>query len=147
MTADAHSDVVGVSLAGKTPYVVSAEENQVLCETIGVEPATDGSAHPIYYYIATQVGMGMTVADLCAVCGFDVEDGPLIGGSRVRFLRPLLTGQAYWVIGEIKGLNRKQSRKLGTIDILEYQLRLLLPDGNLVLTTTNTWILPRGEER
>src|ERR1700749_3060905 len=106
MTDTSPPDVVGFSLDGDTPFVISAEENRALCQSVGVGPAADGSAHPIYYYIATQVGMGQTVAGLCAVCDFDVEEGPMMGGSKVTFQRPLMTDQPYRVTGEIAGLVR-----------------------------------------
>ena len=145
MTLPAPVRVAGVSLTGHEPYTITAQENAALCESIGVAPATDGTAHPIYFYIATQVGMGQTVAGLCSVCEFDVEDGPLMASSRVRFEQPLRIGQPYRVTGEIKSLVRKSSRKLGLMDLLEYELRLSLPDGTPVLVTTNVWVLPRRE--
>jgi hypothetical protein len=135
--------VAGYSLTGSHPYTISAAENEALCASIGVQPARDGTAHPIYFYIATQVGMGQTVAGLCQVCEFNVEDGPMMAGSKVTFQRPLRTGQAYQVTGEIISLVRKASRKLGMMDMLEYVLRLSLPDGTPVLSTTNVWVLPR----
>lgn len=135
--------MAGKSLAGRAPYVISAEENRALCESTGVAPAADGSAHPIYFYIATQVGMGMTVAGLCAACDFDVEDGPMMASSKVTFSKPLVTGQPYQVSGRIVSLVRKPSRKLGVMDMLEYLLELSLPDGTAVLSTTNVWVLPR----
>ena len=135
--------VAGMSLAGRVPYVISAEENRALCESTGVAPAADGTAHPIYFYIATQVGMGMTVAGLCAACDFDVEDGPMMASSKVTFSKPLVTGQPYQVSGRIVSLVRKPSRKLGVMDMLEYLLELSLPDGTVVLSTTNVWVLPR----
>ncbi|HEY3850852.1 MAG TPA: hypothetical protein VGL87_07785 [Steroidobacteraceae bacterium] len=135
--------VAGISLAGTIPFTISAEENRALCESTGVAPAADGTAHPIYFYIATQVGMGMTVAGLCATCDFDVEEGPMMASSKVTFSRPLLTGQAYRVTGRIVSLVRKPSRKLGIMDLLEYVLELSLPDGTSVLSTTNVWVLPR----
>jgi hypothetical protein len=136
--------VAGISLAGSKPYTISVEENRALCESTGVAPAADGTAHPIYFYIATQVGMGSTVAGLCATCEFDVEEGPMMASSKVTFARPLLTGQPYQVTGRIVSLVRKPSRKLGVMDMLEYALELSLPDGTLVLSTTNVWVLPRG---
>jgi hypothetical protein len=135
--------VAGYSLAGSQPYIISAQENAALCASLGVQPAQDGTAHPIYFYIATQVGMGQTVAGLCQVCEFNVEDGPMMAGSKVTFQQPLRTGQAYEVSGEIVSLVRKASRKLGMMDMLEYVLRLSLPDGTPVLSTTNVWVLPR----
>lgn len=138
-------DVAGTSLAGDEPFVISAEENRALCATVNAEPATDGSAHPVYYYIATQVGMGQTVAGLCDICEFDVEIGPMMAGSKVNFQRPLMTDQPYFVSGEIQSITRKPSRKLGVMDLMVYELRLVLPDGTPVLSTTNSWVLPRRE--
>jgi hypothetical protein len=135
--------VAGVSLSGDTPFMIDAEENAALCRSTGVEPAADGTAHDIYFFIGTQVGMGKTVAGLCEVCEFDVEEGPMMGGSTVNFQQPLKTNQPYLVTGEIKSLVRKPSRKFGAMDMLEYELRLSLPDGTPVLSTTNTWALPR----
>jgi hypothetical protein len=135
--------VAGISLSGDAPYVITIDENRALCQSIGVAPANDGSAHPIYFFIATQVGMGMTVARLCETCEFDVRDGPMMASSKTVFARPLMTQQAYVVTGEIVGLTRKLSRKLGVMDMLEYELELTVPEGDSVLRTTNVWVLPR----
>ena len=139
-------DVAGTSLDGTKPFTISAEENATLCRSTGVEPAADGSAHPIYYYIATQVAMGKTVAGVCETCEFDVEDGPMMGSSGVSYSEPLLVGESYRVSGEILSLVRKQSRKLGVMDVLTYRLRLhKAGDGACVLETDNVWVLPRKE--
>jgi acyl dehydratase len=137
-------DVAGASLDGLAPFVISAAANRTVCETTGTVPDPDGVAHPIFSFIATQAGMGQSVAGLCALCQFDVAQGPLLGGTRVEFARALLVGQPYHVRGEIVGLTRKQSRKLGLMDVLEYRLRLVLPEGEPVLVVTNTWMLPRS---
>lgn len=136
--------VSGRSLAGSAPYTISAADNARVCRLVGVEPDADGGAHPIFFYIATQVGMGMTVAGLCAACEFDLEKGPLMASSKVEFLGPLRVATPYDVRGEILGLTRKPSRKLGVMDLLEYQLRLHTAGGDVVLKTTNVWVLPRG---
>jgi hypothetical protein len=124
--------------------VISAAENAALCRCLGVEPDTGGEAHPSYYYSATQVGMGLTVAELCARCAFDVEDGPMLASSEAEFHAPLLTETPYRVRGEIVSLTRKASRTLGTMDLLHYRLRLVGPDGTTAVETTNVWVLPRG---
>lgn len=137
--------VAGIKLDGTGTYTISAVENAALCRSTGVEPKLDGTAHPIYYYIATQVAMGQTVAGLCAVCEFDVEDGPMMGSSAARFSRQLRTGATYKVTGEILSLIRKRSRKLGVMDVLTYRLRLHELDGTTVVETDNVWVLPRKE--
>lgn len=69
----------------------------------------------------------------------------MMGSSSVVFQQPLMTGQSYAVTGEIRSLTRKLSRAFGVMDLLEYELRLTSPDGGLVLTTRNSWALPRRE--
>ncbi|HKX78093.1 MAG TPA: hypothetical protein VJM34_06215 [Novosphingobium sp.] len=138
-------DVAGTSLDGAEDYLISVEENAALCRSVGIEPAKDGTAHPIYYYVATQVAMGQTVAGLCSICDFDVEDGPMMGSSEVHFAIPLRTGESYTVKGEIVGIARKSSRKLGVMDVLTYRLRLHGREGTRVLETENVWILPRKD--
>jgi hypothetical protein len=138
-------DVAGTSLDGTATYVITTEQNAALCRSTGVEPTLDGGAHPIYYYIATQVAMGKTVAGLCAACDFDVDDGPMMGSSGVTFSGVLKVGTPYKVQGEIAGLVRKRSRKLGVMDVLDYKLRLIDPAGACVLETANVWVLPRKE--
>lgn len=138
-------EVAGVSLDGAGPYTISAAENAKLCRSVGVEAAADGTAHPIYYYIATQVAMGKTVAGLCETCLFDVEDGPLMGSSSARFSAPLRVGESYKVTGEILSLVRKRSRKLGVMDVLTYRLRLIDGSAAVVVETDNVWMLPRRE--
>lgn len=136
-------EVAGISLDGQGTYVIAADENAALCRSTGVEPAPDGSAHPIYYFIATQLGMGKSVAELCATFDFDVADGPMIAGSAVRFTGTLKVDTPYRVAGEILGASRKQSRKLGMMDIGDYRLRLF--DGEApIAEVTNSWIFPRG---
>lgn len=138
-------EVAGVSLASDIPFVISSEDNADLCRASGAEPSPEGFAHPIWFFVATQVGMGQTVRGICEVCGFDVDDGPMMMSSSVVFQQPLRVGQPYTVGGEIKGLTRKPSRKFGCMDILDYELRLTLPDGAPVLVTNNAWALPRKE--
>lgn len=135
--------VAGTSLSGTAPYLITAEENRALCATTGVEAATDGTAHPIYFFVATHVGMGMTIGQLCAACDFDVSNGPMIVSSKVEYAQPLRVGEPYGIRGEIRSLVRKASRKLGIIDLLDYQLSLAAGDGSVVLSSSNVWALPR----
>jgi hypothetical protein len=134
--------VAGTQLPGGE-YRITAAENRALCEALHTEPATDGRAHEIYSYIATQSGMGVSVDGLLAICEFDAADGPMLGSSNCRYLATLMTEETYRVAGEILGLTRKQSKKLGTMDVLEYRLTVSRASGEPVLEVTNTWILPR----
>jgi hypothetical protein len=139
-------DVAGTTLSGAGTVTITAADDAALCRSTGVEPAGDGTAHPIWFFVASQVGMGRSVAGICEACEFDVNDGPMMTGSRVTFSRPIRTDVPYRVEGEIKGLTRKRSRTLGVMDLMEYELRLVgAEDGAVVLVTTNSWALPRRE--
>jgi hypothetical protein len=138
-------DIAGHPLDGGT-FTIAEAEDRALRASIGSPPASDGAAHPVWYYVATQVGMGETVAGLCALCGFDIEDGPMMAGSEVEFFAPLRIGQPYRVRGAVLGLTRKQSRRLGTMDLLDYALHLDAEDGTRVCSVRNAWVLPRGSD-
>lgn len=138
-------DVAGLSLDGDG-FMITAAENEALCRSLGTAPDASGEAHPIWSYVATQIGMGLSVAELCAACAFRVEDGPMILRSHLEAARPIMTDRHYRVFGEIIGVTRKQSRKLGAMDLLEYRLRLDDEVEGVICTVTNTWALPRGHD-
>src|SRR3546814_14458376 len=89
--------------------------------------------------------MGKTVAGVCETCEFDVEDGPMMGRSALVFQEPLKVGVPYTVTGEILGLVRKRSRKLGVMDVLDSRFLLHVAGGKAVLDTPNVWVFPRKE--
>ena len=134
--------VQGTSLPGGH-YRISAAENEALCRAVGATVEPNGRAHPIFYYIATQVGMGIDVEGLLRLCDFDVSEGPLMAGSEAQFGSELRVEQDYQVRGEIVSLVRKASRTFGEMDILRFRLTLLEKDGAMVVECENQWILPR----
>lgn len=144
MAIDSMNDKPLLKFPGGT-YHVSSQENARLCEAVGTEPDSDRRAHPIFYYIAGQCGMGISVADLCAAYGFDVNDGPMMVKSGVEFTGELLVDEEYKVSGGVTSIVRKPSRTFGAVDQLIFELFLADCSGDLVLKSTNTWILPRRE--
>jgi hypothetical protein len=127
-------------------YRISRAENEALCAAVGAAPDPDGRAHPIFYYIATQAGMGLSVGALLALCDFDVADGPLMVGGSVAFLGDLRVDETYNVTGEIVSLVRKPSRAFGAVDLLTFTLSLGGAAAVPVATCTNQWVLPRRGE-
>ena len=128
-------------------FRITREENADLCGAISSTPDPEGRAHPIYYYIATQASMGISVADLCALCDFDVNDGPMMATSKVEFAEDLRVDHDYRVDGEIVSVVRKSSRTFGAMDLLTYRLTLADPsDGREVAACVNEWVLPRRGE-
>jgi hypothetical protein len=124
-------------------FTITAEDQALLSEALGRGDA--GGAHPVWAYIATQRGIGISVADLCALADFDVNDGPMLGSVELTYAAPIELGIEYRVTGEVLGIERKHGRKAGTFDVMTFRERLLAPDGAEVASATNTFILPRRE--
>jgi hypothetical protein len=124
-------------------FTITASDQAQLAAALGTDASAD--PHPIWAYIATQRGIGIGVAELCALADFDVADGPLLGSVELIYSAPIEVGVEYAVTGEIVGIERKHGRKAGTFDVLTFRERLVAPDGAEVASTTNTFILPRGD--
>jgi hypothetical protein len=122
-------------------FTITPEEQGRLIGALGA--TTLDGAHPVWAYIATQRGIGISVADLCALADFDVEDGPMLGSVEMTYGAPIELGVEYRVTGEIVDIQRKHGRKAGTFDVMTFRERLLAPDGTEV--ASNTFILPRRE--
>lgn len=135
----------GTELSAGT-FTITAEDARDLLTAIEAKPGDDDQvAHPIWAYFATQRGIDVSIAELCALADFDVQDGPMLGSVEMSYQQPLLIDVPYAVTGHVIGLERKVGRKAGTFDILEYSLTLTAPDGATAATATNTFILPRRE--
>jgi hypothetical protein len=122
-------------------FTITVADQADLVAALGCEAG--GDPHPIWAFIAMQRGIGIGVAELCALADFDVDDGPMLGSVELTYSAPLELGVEYTVTGEVVGLERKHGRKAGTFDVLTFRERLLAPGGTEVATTTNTMILPR----
>jgi hypothetical protein len=141
MSDAAPPDVAGRRLPGGT-YRIEESENATFCASVGAKVDPSGLAHPLFYYIATQCAMGVSVAGLLELCEFDVNDGPLMTGSKASFQRPLRVGTEYRVDGAIVSLIRKPSRAFGMADQLQFRLTLSDEDGEAA-EAVSSWILPR----
>jgi hypothetical protein len=134
--------IVGTELPAGS-FSITAADQAHLAAALGGEYGSD--PHPIWAYIAAQRGIGIGVAELCALADFDVNDGPMLGSVALRFSGPLELGVEYAVTGEIVGYERKHGRTAGTFDVLTFRERLVAPDGAEVASTTNTFILSRRD--
>lgn len=123
-------------------YVISPEENRLVAEIAGARACDYGIAHPLWAFIACQRGIGISIADLCALADFDVADGPMMGGWEVQYYEDLRTDYVYDVTGEVTGLVRKTGRS-GTFDLLTFEIDLRNGDETIVASTTTTFVLPR----
>ena len=131
----------GTELAAGT-FTIGAAENADLAGVLESEAPGGDAAHPLWAYIATQRGIGIGITELCALADFDVDDGPMLGSTKLTYGAPLRVGVEYEVKGEVVDITRKEG-KSGTFDILTFRERLLDREGAEAASATNTFILPR----
>jgi hypothetical protein len=132
--------LAGTSLPEGT-FTISDLEDEQLREVLHAPPSQSGVAHELWAYIATQRGIGISVADLCRIAQFDIADGPMLGSTELEYSSAMRIGTRYRVEGEVLGVERKHGRS-GTFDVMRYRERLLSGD-DLIASATSTFILPR----
>jgi hypothetical protein len=143
MAAPGFESLPGTPLPEGTFTITEVDERRVL-DVIGGAPTADGAAHPLWAYIAAQRGIGISVADICGLAAFNVNDGPMLGSSHLEYHGPIRIGVPYRVTGEVLGIERKHGT-IGVFDLLEFREDLLAEDGSLVASSTSIYILPRRE--
>jgi hypothetical protein len=124
-------------------FTITAAEQAELEAALG--RGANAGAHPVWAYIAAQRGIGIGVAELCALAGFDVGDGPMLGSVELTYGGELELDVEYRVTGEVVSIERKHGRRAGTFDVLTFRERLLAPGGAEAASVTNTFILPRRD--
>lgn len=136
------AELVGRPLPAGTFAITEADQAELL-SVIGGEAPPDGEAHPLWAYVAPQRGIGIGIAELCALADYDVDDGPMLGSVHLECHAPLRIDVRYDVEGEVISLVRKAGRS-GIFDLLTYRERLVGPAGP-VAQATNTFVLPRRD--
>ena len=126
-------------------FTINDDDERRVAHVVGAHPTGSDDAHPLWAYIATQRGIGISVADICKLADFDVNDGPMLGSSHLEYHAPLRPGVNYRVTGEVLGMERKRGSS-GSFDVLEFREELHAPDGQTVCASTSTYILPRRDQ-
>jgi hypothetical protein len=128
-------------------YLIQPFEDWLLRDAIGAPPSERESAHPLYAFIATLGGMGLSVDDLLHTCGSSAEEGPLHGECILDLVEPLRSGVEYAVSGRITDVRRKTGRAAGAFDLVTFLLEMRTPDGAVAARCENTFVLPRRDGR
>ena len=98
--------------------------------------------HPVAAFVLANRGIGISLADLFALFGSDINDGPLLAESSIELHRPLAEDAEYQVQGVIESVERRRSRRIGPFDRITCRFDLL-QSGDLAATVTNVFAIPR----
>ncbi|MGK0477000.1 MAG: FAS1-like dehydratase domain-containing protein [Acidimicrobiales bacterium] len=102
-------------------------------------------AHPVYAHLAPHCGMGWKIDEFFDVAGFPMDGGALYGEGELTYHQPMLIDTDYVVQGHIEAVQRKHGTRTGTFDVITLLLNLVDESGMLIVTSRETYVLPRAE--
>ncbi|HTK61529.1 MAG TPA: hypothetical protein VL595_04100 [Pseudonocardia sp.] len=127
-------------------WAFGPHESWLLHDAVGSTP--EQAAHPIMAFLAAQRGLGLTVAELFALFGTDMADGPLLTESTLELHTDLHPDVSYEVRGTVVSAVRKSGRTLGVFDLVTARFDVLEPDATVpAATVTNVYALPRAGDQ
>jgi hypothetical protein len=136
--------LVGHRFPGGT-FTIEAWENTLLSDVMGAAPLPDGLAHPAYLFHAPLAGVGMRIADMFELFKAESDEAVRAGEYHWEIHQPLRVGRTYRMSGEVVGVERKESRKLGFMDVCGFRIDAHDSEsGGLAASTTSTWLVLRS---
>ena len=135
--------LVGRPFPGGT-FTIEPWENVLLSDVMGVDPLPDGIAHPVYLFHAPLAGAGVRISDIFELCHAESEEAVRAGEYHWVINRPLRVGTTYRMSGGFVGVERKQGRRGGLMDVVTFEIDIRDEDGEAVASTVNTWIFLRS---
>ena len=135
--------LVGRPFPGGT-FTIEPWENVLLSDVMGVDPLPDGIAHPAYLFHAPLAGAGVRISDIFELCHAESEEAVRAGEYRWVLHRPLRVGSTYRMSGGFVGVERKQGRRGGLMDVVTFEIDIRDEDGETVASTVSSWIFLRS---
>jgi hypothetical protein len=123
-------------------YLIGDTESRQVARLSGHEAP---QPHPVFSSVVTLKALGVTIEQLCALCEFRLEDGPMLGEFTTRFLMPLEQDVRYTTEATIESIDRTYSARAGVLDRLRFAVRICLPNGSVAVEVRYLWLLPRGK--
>lgn len=143
VTIEEMQGLVGHSFPGGT-FTIEPWENVLLSDVMGVPPLPDSIAHPAYLFHAPLAGSGVRISDIFELCHAESEEAVRAGEYRWVMHGPLRVGATYRMSGGFTGVERKQGRRGGLMDVVSFEIDVRDEGGELVATTASTWIFLRS---
>lgn len=117
-------------------------QNWLLHDAFYAEPRSE--PHPVAAFVLANRGIGISLKDLFALFGSDINDGPLLAESAIELHRPLAEDADYEVRGTVESVESRRSRRIGPFDRITCRFDLF-EAGDLAATVTNVFAVPRPE--
>jgi len=144
VTIEQMQELVGRPFPGGT-FTIERWENTLLCEVMACDPLPDDLAHPAYLFHAPLAGVGLKFSDIFALCHAESDEAIRAGEYLWDIHQPLRVGHTYRMSGEFTGVERKEGRRAGLMDVVSFRIDVHPEDdGPLVASVVNCWIFLRS---
>jgi hypothetical protein len=137
---DDFQHLAGTVLPEGSLTITHADE-RTLSALVGARQLAGPAVHPVWLLVALVNGLGVPIADVYAMAGCRMEDGPMLGECELSIDRPLEAG-TYRVLGDILDIERKTGGS-GTFDVMRMRIRLA-NDSGVAATCVALQIVPRS---
>lgn len=125
-------------------FTIAEWEHWLCADAILSPPLPDGVAHPMYAYYTAIIGMHPSLDEIFAYAHSSADAGVMFGEAGLEFHQTLRVGATYRVEGGFTKVVRKESSRLGIMDLITVELRMFDEDGELAAVSSNTFVYPRG---
>lgn len=125
-------------------FTITGWEHWLCADAIASPPLPENVAHPMYAYYTAIIGMHPSLDEIFAYAHSSADAGVMFGEAGLEFLKPLEIGATYRVEGGFTKVDRKESSRLGVMDLVTIELEMYDEAGDLAATSSNTFVYPRG---
>lgn len=123
-------------------YTIDPGAHAKFIDAVGAKAPPDGHAHPLFAFLVSHCGMGMTFEEFMRLLGAPHDAGALFGQEDLVLERPLRVGETYTVRGEIVEARSARGERSGPIDLVTCGLDVLDGAGELVCRSLETYVIP-----
>lgn len=140
---DRMTDLIGHRFPGGA-YRIEHWENFLVHEALATSIGGGGLAHPAVLFHVPIAGVGVTIADVFALCEAESDEAVRAGAYVWEIDRPLREEVDYRMEGGIIAVERKAGRREGMMDLVTFRIEVIdVVSGNRDASVTNTWIFLR----
>lgn len=142
MRTDHITTLLGRPLPGCS-FTIDPEEHDRFCSALGMPRPEVDAINPAFAYAVAQRGMGIDVAGMFRLAGWNDDAKPMLASCEIRLTTPLEPAVSYDVDGEIVSLQRKLG-KAGAFELLRVRQDLWTGERLPVGSVANVFALPLG---
>lgn len=127
-------------------YTIGHWENFLVHDALASSCDGSGLAHPAMLFHVPIAGVGVTIAEVFAMCEAESDEAVRAGAYVWEIARPLREEVEYRMDGVIVAVERKEGRRGGLMDVVTFRVDVMDAATDQVdASVTNTWVFLRRD--